>query len=153
MKRKEVKGIGGFLLIYIIFIVIFSLLFCIGIRTFYDISIYYMPWKERTITFLCSFIVFICIINFINIIMLIFIRKKFVISYMINFHIFIIISSIARFPSVISSTLAGENLLAGNWHFSLLIYGVTFVIVAIVVLIMRKFDKNKITDEAMKVIK
>lgn len=96
MKRKEVKGIGGFLLIYIIFIVIFSLLFCIGIRTFYDISIYYMPWKERTITFLCSFIVFICIINFINIIMLIFIRKKFVISYMINFHIFIIISSIIQ---------------------------------------------------------
>ena len=66
---------------------------------------------------------------------------------------FIIISSIARFPSVISSTLAGESLLAGNWQFSLLIYGVTFAIVAIIVLIMRKFDKNKITDEAMKVIK
>ena len=66
---------------------------------------------------------------------------------------FIIISSIARLPSVISSTLAGQNLLEGNWQFSLMIYGITFLIVAIVVLIMRKFDKNKITDEAMKVIK
>lgn len=66
---------------------------------------------------------------------------------------FIIISSIARLPSVISSTLAGQSLLSGNWQFSLMIYGITFLIVAIVVLIMRKFDKNKITDEAMKVIK
>ncbi len=66
---------------------------------------------------------------------------------------FIIISTIARVPSVISSTLAGESLLAGNWHFSLLIYGITFLIVAIVVFIMRKFDKDKITDEAMRVMK
>ncbi len=66
---------------------------------------------------------------------------------------FIIISSIARLPSVISSTLAGQSLLSGNWQFSLMIYGITFLIVAIVVLIMRKFDKNKITDEAMKIIK
>ncbi len=66
---------------------------------------------------------------------------------------FIIISTIARFPSVISSTLAGANLLSGNWHFSLLIYGITFLLVAIIVLIMRKFDKNKLTDEAIKIIK
>ncbi len=66
---------------------------------------------------------------------------------------FIIISTIARFPSVISSTLAGANLLSGNWHFSLLIYGITFLLVAIIVLVMRKFDKNKLTDEAMKIIK
>ena len=66
---------------------------------------------------------------------------------------FIIISTIARFPSVISSTLAGANLLSGNWHFSLLIYGITFLLVAIIVLVMRKFDKNKLTDEAIKIIK
>ena len=34
-----------------------------------------------------------------------------------------------------------------------MIYGTTFAIVAIAVLIMRKFDKDKITDEAMKAIK
>ncbi len=66
---------------------------------------------------------------------------------------FIIISTIARFPSVISSTLAGENILAGNWQFSLMVYGITFLIVAIVVFIMRRFDKNKVTDEAIRAIK
>lgn len=66
---------------------------------------------------------------------------------------FILITTFARFPSVISSTLAGESLLAGNWQFSLIIYGITFAIVAVIVLIMRKFDKNKITDEAIRAIK
>lgn len=66
---------------------------------------------------------------------------------------FILISTLARFPSVISSTLAGANLLKGNWKLSLIIYGVTFAIVAVVVLIMRKLDKNKITDEAINTIK
>jgi len=66
---------------------------------------------------------------------------------------FIIISTIARFPSVVSSTWAGANLLGGNWHFSLMIYGATFLIVAIVILIMKKFDKNKITEEAINTIK
>ena len=66
---------------------------------------------------------------------------------------FIVISSLARFPSVVSSTWAGASLLEGNWKFSLMIYGATFAIVAIAVLIMRKFDKDKITDEAMKAIK
>ncbi len=66
---------------------------------------------------------------------------------------FIIISTIARFPSVISSTWAGASLLEGNWKFSLMIYGITFLIVAVIVLLMRKFDKNKLTDEAMRAIK
>lgn len=66
---------------------------------------------------------------------------------------FIVISSLARFPSVVSSTWAGASLLEGNWKFSLMIYGTTFAIVAIAVLIMRKFDKDKITDEAMKAIR
>ena len=65
---------------------------------------------------------------------------------------FILISTLARFPSVISSTLAGASLLKGNWELSLIIYGVTFAIVAVVVLIMRKLDKNKITDEAIRTI-
>lgn len=66
---------------------------------------------------------------------------------------FIIISTIARFPSVISSTLAGQNILAGNWQFSLIIYGITFLVVAVIVFVMKKFDKNKLTDEAIRAIK
>lgn len=66
---------------------------------------------------------------------------------------FIIISTLARIPSVISSTWAGASLLEGNWKLSLIIYGITFLIVIIAVFIMRKFDKDKITDEAIKAIK
>ena len=66
---------------------------------------------------------------------------------------FIIISTIARFPSVISSTWAGANLLQGDWHISLIIYGSTFLIVAIAIFIMKKFDKDKLTDEAINTIK
>ena len=65
---------------------------------------------------------------------------------------FILISTLARFPSVISSTLAGASLLKGNWKLSLIIYGITFAIVAVIVLILRKLDKNKITDEAIRTI-
>ena len=53
---------------------------------------------------------------------------------------------------ILISTLAGASLLKGNWKLSLIIYGVTFAIVAVVVLIMRKLDKNKITDEAIRTI-
>jgi len=66
---------------------------------------------------------------------------------------FIIISTLARFPSVVSSTLAGASLLSGNWKLSLMIYGITFLIVAIVIIIMKKFDKEKLTDEAINSIK
>ncbi len=66
---------------------------------------------------------------------------------------FILISTIARFPSVISSTLAGASLINGNWKASLIIYGITFLIVAIMFLVMKNFDKDKITDEAIRTIK
>lgn len=66
---------------------------------------------------------------------------------------FILISTVARFPSIISSTLAGDSLLEGNWQMSLIVYGITFLIVGIAILIMRKFDKNKVTDEVLRSIK
>ena len=66
---------------------------------------------------------------------------------------FIIISTFARFPSVISSTLAGASLATGNWKMSVILYAVIFVIATIVVLIINKFDKHKITQEAINSIK
>lgn len=66
---------------------------------------------------------------------------------------FVIISTLARIPSIISSTLAGASLFEGNWQFSFISYGVTFLIVAIMVLIIKIFDKNKVTDQVMKAIK
>ena len=65
---------------------------------------------------------------------------------------FILIATFARIPSVISSTIAGDNLLKGNWEFSILVYIITFIISIISVFIVRKLDKNKITEEAIKAI-
>ena len=66
---------------------------------------------------------------------------------------FILISTFGRFPSVISSTFAGSNLVAGNWKFSVIIYAVTFLIVGIMIFIINKFDKDKTAEEAMKIMK
>lgn len=66
---------------------------------------------------------------------------------------FILISSIARFPSVISSTLAGESLAVGDWKMSIILYAIVFILVAIIVFIINKFDKDKTTNEALKIIK
>lgn len=66
---------------------------------------------------------------------------------------FILISTFARFPSVITSTIAGENLAVGNWQMSIILYIAILILVAIVVFIINKLDKEKITDEAIKSIK
>ena len=66
---------------------------------------------------------------------------------------FIVISTFARFPSVISSTLAGENLAVGDWKMGLILYAIIFVLVGIVILVINHFDKDKTTDEILKTIK
>jgi len=45
---------------------------------------------------------------------------------------FLLISTFARFPSIISSTIAGSNLIYGNWGIIMLTYGVTFLISALI---------------------
>jgi len=65
---------------------------------------------------------------------------------------FLAISSIARFPSVISSTLAGANLIMGNWKFGVILYAGVLVTVAIVIYLINKFDKSKTTEEVLKSI-
>ena len=47
---------------------------------------------------------------------------------------FILISTFARFPSVITSTLAGEQLAIGDWKMSIVLYGIILIFVAIFVL-------------------
>lgn len=51
---------------------------------------------------------------------------------------FILITSFARFPSVISSTLVGANLATGDWKISLIIYGVSLILAGIVLIVFRK---------------
>ncbi|MBP3503206.1 MAG: TVP38/TMEM64 family protein [Clostridia bacterium] len=66
---------------------------------------------------------------------------------------FILISTFARFPSVISSTLMGASILKGNLKMSILIYILTFVIAMVIIFILNKFDKNKVTKDAIDAIK
>lgn len=66
---------------------------------------------------------------------------------------FIIISTFARFPSVITSTLAGEQLAIGDWKMSIIQYVAILILVALAVFIINKFDKDKITKDAIKSIK
>ena len=65
---------------------------------------------------------------------------------------FILISTFARFPSVISSTIAGANIANGDLKMGLIAYAITFAIVGVVMFIINKFDKE-ITKEAIKSVK
>lgn len=66
---------------------------------------------------------------------------------------FIIISSFARFPSIISSTFAGAKLATGNWKISILIYLITFTIIGIAIFIINKFDKSKAAQHVLESMK
>ena len=66
---------------------------------------------------------------------------------------FILISTLARIPSVISSTLAGESLAVGDWKMGVILYGAVLAIVAVIIFIIHKFVKDKTTEEALKTIK
>ena len=57
---------------------------------------------------------------------------------------------LVRFPSVITSTMVGANISNGNWKTSLLIYLITFVITAIILVILKIRDKNKELIEIIK---
>ena len=66
---------------------------------------------------------------------------------------FILISTFARFPSVISSTIAGDKLIEGNLHMMVITYGITFIIVGVTIFIINKLDKTKTTEQILKEIK
>ena len=66
---------------------------------------------------------------------------------------FIVISTLARFPSVISSTIVGSKIMDGNVKIIVMVYVATFILAGLIILLVNKFDKNKVTKEAIKVIK
>lgn len=66
---------------------------------------------------------------------------------------FIAISTLLRFPSIISSTLLGDNILDGNWKVGVLAYAIMFLITFIVIFIVNKIDKNKVTEDVIKSMK
>ena len=66
---------------------------------------------------------------------------------------FIVLSTIARFPSVITSTLAGKNVSVGNWKLSIVLYVSIILIVLVILFIFNKFDKANIKDDVITIIK
>ena len=51
------------------------------------------------------------------------------------------ISTFARFPSIISSTIAGSNLVDGNWNVIVITYIITFALAGIVLYVFNKKEK------------
>lgn len=54
---------------------------------------------------------------------------------------FLMISTFARFPSIISSTIAGSSLVEGNWIMIAVTYAVTFTFAGIIAYIFNKREK------------
>ena len=66
---------------------------------------------------------------------------------------FIMIATLLRFPSVISSTIAGNSILDRQWKIVILAYLASFLVTFIILLIIHKFDKNKTTEDIIKSMK
>ena len=67
----------------------------------------------------------------------------------IKLHRFVIISTIARIPSIVTSTLAGANIATGDWKKAIFLYLIIVVIVAIIIFIFNKLDKDKTTEDVI----
>lgn len=57
---------------------------------------------------------------------------------------FLMISTFARFPSIISSTIAGSNLVDGNWFVIAITYIITFSLAGIIMFLLKKREKVEI---------
>ncbi len=57
---------------------------------------------------------------------------------------FFAISTFARFPSIISSTIAGSSLVEGNWTAIIMTYILTFTLAGVIIYIFNKRQKVKI---------
>lgn len=57
---------------------------------------------------------------------------------------FLLISTFARFPSIISSTIAGSSLVSGNWTMIVITYGVTFLLAGVIAYVFNKKEKVNI---------
>jgi len=66
---------------------------------------------------------------------------------------FILIATFCRFPSVLSSTIVGKYFSEGNWKISIIVYGITFALTMLTLVIIRIFDKDKITEKALEELK
>lgn len=66
---------------------------------------------------------------------------------------FVAISTIARIPSIVTSTIAGANIAVGDWKKAIILYGIIVAVVLLFLYIFNKFDKDKTTESVLKGIK
>ena len=66
---------------------------------------------------------------------------------------FVVISTVARIPSIVTSTIAGANIAVGDWKKGIILYIIIVAIVAVVLYIFNKFDKDKTTESVLSSIK
>lgn len=71
----------------------------------------------------------------------------------ITYKRFVIIATFARFPSVISSTIIGNDIAEGKWTSIVPIYATTFVLAGLIIFLANKLDKNKLTKDALDSLK
>ena len=69
----------------------------------------------------------------------------------INMKKFVLISTFVRLPSVISSTIAGDNIVSGNLAIVIGTYAITALIVLIVYIFQRGKKENEIIKDVMKI--
>lgn len=66
---------------------------------------------------------------------------------------FIAIATLCRFPSIVSSTIVGQYFSRGNWKISIIVYLITFAITFLIIALVKFFDREKITEKALKELK
>ena len=66
---------------------------------------------------------------------------------------FILIATFCRFPSIISSTIVGQYFSRGNWKVSIIVYLITLIFTSLIIVLVKFFDKEKITEKALKELK
>ena len=71
----------------------------------------------------------------------------------IKFRRFVVISTIARIPSIVTSTIAGANIAVGDWKKGIILYGIIVVVVLLFLCIFNMLDKDKTTKSVLTSIK
>jgi len=66
---------------------------------------------------------------------------------------FLIISTLSRIPSIISSTIAGAELVDGSFKIAFISYALIYIIVILSIVIYKKITKDIDSDEALKDLK
>ena len=71
----------------------------------------------------------------------------------IKFRRFVVISTIARIPSIVTSTIAGANIAVGDWKKGIILYGIIVAVVLLFLYVFNKVDKDKTTESVLKEIR